>query len=50
MKAVLGLDGGGTKTLLRLTTLQKHVIVEETGQSSNICSCGRDKARKNCAA
>ncbi len=47
MKAVLGLDGGGTKTLLRLTTLQKHVIVEETGQSSNICSCGRDKAREN---
>ena len=47
MKAVMGLDGGGTKTLLRLTDLQKHVLAEEIGLSSNICSCGRDTAREN---
>ncbi len=47
MKAVLGLDGGGTKTFLRLAGLDKEVILEMEGGPSNICSCGVDTAEYN---
>ncbi len=47
MKVVLGLDGGGTKTLLRLADAQNRVVREEVGLPSNICSCGRETAAEN---
>ena len=50
MKAVMGLDGGGTKTLLRLASLDKEVLLEETGGPSNLCSCGRGPAAENLRA
>ena len=50
MKAVMGLDGGGTKTLLRLASLDKEVRLEETGGPSNLCSCGRGPAAENLRA
>ena len=46
----MGLDGGGTKTLLRLASLDTEVLLEETGGPSNLCSCGRGPAAENLRA
>jgi len=34
----MGLDGGGTKTLLRLTDINKNVLFEAQGGPANICT------------
>lgn len=38
MDCIIGLDGGGTKTLLRAVDMDKNIICEVLGGSSNLCS------------
>lgn len=47
MKCVIGIDGGGTKTLLRMTDLNGNVLVEQTGGLSNICASTREVVENN---
>lgn len=47
MKCVIGIDGGGTKTLLRMTDLNRNVLVEQTGGLSNICASTREVVENN---
>lgn len=47
LKCVIGIDGGGTKTFLRMTDLNGNVLVEETGGLSNICASSRTIVEEN---
>lgn len=47
MKCVIGIDGGGTKTLLRITDLEGRVLTEQTGGLSNICASDRKTVEDN---
>jgi N-acetylglucosamine kinase-like BadF-type ATPase len=44
---ILGVDGGATKTIARVTDLEGRLIAESVGRSSNYKSDGVDLARKN---
>jgi len=46
-KCVIGIDGGGTKTHLLCTTLEKEVLCEVFGKSSNLCSNSEEQVEKN---
>jgi N-acetylglucosamine kinase-like BadF-type ATPase len=47
LKCVIGIDGGGTKTLLRITDLEGRVLTEQTGGLSNICASDRKTVEDN---
>ena len=38
MDCIIGLDGGGTKTLLRAVDMNKNIVCEALGGSTNLCS------------
>lgn len=46
-KCVIGIDGGGTKTHLLCTTLDKKVLCEVFGGSSNLCSNPQEQVEEN---
>lgn len=47
MKCVIGIDGGGTKTLLRMTDLNSEVLAERLGDGLNLCSIEHEQVREN---
>lgn len=47
MKCVIGIEGGGTKSILRLADMQGNVIAESHGDCLNIFIIGKDNVRSN---
>ena len=49
MKCVIGIDGGGTKTLLRMTDFARNVLFEQSGGPANICASPEAEVEKTLA-
>ncbi len=47
MKCYIGIDGGGTKSFLRAVDECGNILVESTGESTNICSNSTDIVYEN---
>jgi N-acetylglucosamine kinase-like BadF-type ATPase len=47
MGYILGVDGGGTKTIVRKTDINGKIIVENESGSSNFKSVGWKRATRN---
>lgn len=47
MKCFIGIDGGGTKTLLRVTDIQKKELFTIQGGVTNCCAVAHEIAEKN---
>lgn len=47
MKYFLGIDGGGTKTVVAVSDESGNILMKKTGKSINFYSVGLDTARKN---
>jgi N-acetylglucosamine kinase-like BadF-type ATPase len=47
MKYVIGIDGGGTKSAIKITDLNRNLVYSGIGGPSNINSIGIEKARYN---
>lgn len=47
MKYFLGIDGGGTKTVVAVSDENGNILMKKTGKSINFYSVGMDTARKN---
>ena len=50
MKYFLGIDGGGTKTVVAVSDENGKILMKKTGKSINFYSVGMDTARKNLGA
>lgn len=46
MKCVIGIDGGGTKSLLRMVDMERTVLYETLGGGLNLCSTGKQQVKK----
>lgn len=47
MKCVIGIDGGGTKSLLRMVDMERTVLYETLGGGLNLCSTGKQQVKEN---
>lgn len=47
MKCVVGIDGGGTKSLLRMVDMKRKVLYETVSGGANLCSIDSDQVKNN---